>query len=59
MTRFLVAALIGAGLVWGYLTVNPSARAGLGLPQTGGVLTGAPARGVANGIGNLAGRVFD
>ncbi|MCB2122849.1 MAG: hypothetical protein KDD81_09745, partial [Rhodobacteraceae bacterium] len=59
MMKVLLAAVIGAGLVWAYVTVNPAARNSLGLPQaSGGALSGAAARGVSTGIGNLAGRVF-
>ncbi|MCV2868366.1 hypothetical protein OEW28_06960 [Defluviimonas sp. WL0002] len=59
MTRLLLAALIGAGLIWAYTVINPSARTSVGLPQAGGgVLSGPPARGMAQGIGNLASRVL-
>jgi hypothetical protein len=59
MGRMLMLAAIAGGLFWAYSTVSPSTRARLGVPaSSGSVLTGAPARGVASGIGNLAGKVL-
>ncbi len=59
MGKVLVLAIMAGGLVWAYTTVDPTARARLGMPTAStAVLTGSPARGVASGIGNLAGRVL-
>ncbi len=59
MGKILVLSIIAGGLFWAYSTVNPSARARLGMPSVStSVLTGSPARGVASGISNLAGKAL-